>query len=100
MRLPFSGCTMPLRCLITGATGFVGGHLAEAFVDRGWQVATVAREGSDTALLERLGVAIYRGNLAGASLLRKVVPDADVIVHCAAKVGDWGPVAEYRAANV
>src|SRR5207253_4747470 len=25
---------------------------------------------------------------------------ADVVVHCAAKVGDWGPVEEYRAINV
>jgi nucleoside-diphosphate-sugar epimerase len=91
---------MPLRCLVTGATGFVGGHLAEALVERGWQVVAIARATSDTTLLERLGVAIHRGDLADPALLRKLVPDADVIVHSAAKVGDWGPLADYRAANV
>jgi nucleoside-diphosphate-sugar epimerase len=91
---------MPLRCLITGATGFVGGHLAEAFVDRGWQVATIARPRSDTGLLERLGVTVHRGDLADAGLVRRLVPDMDAIVHAAAKVGDWGPVADYRAVNV
>ena len=47
---------MPTTCLITGATGFVGSHLAEACVARGYAVRTLARAGSDTALLERLGV--------------------------------------------
>jgi nucleoside-diphosphate-sugar epimerase len=91
---------MPLRVLITGATGFVGGHLAEAFVARGWQVATVARPTSDSTFLEKLGVAVHRGDLADAALLRRLVPDVDAIVHSAAKVGDWGPLSEYRAVNV
>jgi nucleoside-diphosphate-sugar epimerase len=89
-----------MRTLVTGATGFVGSHIAEAFVDRGWGVVTVARPSSDTALLERLGVAIHRGDLADTALLGKIVPDVEAIVHCAAKVGDWGPVEEYRAVNV
>jgi nucleoside-diphosphate-sugar epimerase len=91
---------MPLRSLITGATGFVGGHVAEAFLERGWQVTTIARPSSDAADLERRGVIVQRGDLADAALLRKLVPDADAIVHCAAKVGDWGPVEAYRAVNV
>ena len=45
-------------CLITGATGFVGGHLAEAARTRGLAVRTLARAGSDTALLDRLGAEI------------------------------------------
>jgi nucleoside-diphosphate-sugar epimerase len=91
---------MPNRCLITGATGFIGGHVAEEFLGRGWQVATIARPSSDTSVLERLGVAIHRGDLADTTLLQKIVPDVDVIVHSAAKVGDWGPVEDYRAVNV
>jgi nucleoside-diphosphate-sugar epimerase len=98
--IPVPDLTMPQRCFITGATGFVGGHLAEAFVDRGWQVVTVARPNSDATLLERLGVVIHRGDLTDTALLRRLVPDADVIVHAAAKVGDWGPVSDYRAVNV
>ncbi|MBV9121813.1 MAG: NAD(P)-dependent oxidoreductase [Planctomycetes bacterium] len=91
---------MAWRYLITGATGFVGGHLAEAGVGRGLPVSTIARAGSDAALLEQLGVTIYRGDLADPALVRQAVDNADVIVHCAAKVGDRGPVEEYRAVNV
>jgi len=63
-------------------------------------MSTIARSGSDTALLERLGVVIHRGDLTDAKLVRQALADADVVVHCAAKVGDWGPVEDYRAVNV
>jgi nucleoside-diphosphate-sugar epimerase len=88
------------RYLITGATGFLGGHLAEAAVARGHQVRTIARAGSDTAFLERLGVTIERGDLTDAAVVARATDGVDVVVHCAAKVGDWGPVEDYRAVNV
>jgi nucleoside-diphosphate-sugar epimerase len=85
---------------ITGATGFVGSHLAEACTARGLLVSTLARPNSDTALLERLGVTIHRGDLGDAAAVGRALEGADVVVHCAAKVGDWGPVEEYRTVNV
>ncbi|HLN32966.1 MAG TPA: NAD-dependent epimerase/dehydratase family protein [Gemmataceae bacterium] len=91
---------MPSRIFITGATGFVGGHFAEACASRGLSVSTIARSGSDTSLLDRLGVVINRGDLTDSALVRRAVADADVVVHCAAKVGDWGPVDDYRKVNV
>jgi 2-alkyl-3-oxoalkanoate reductase len=91
---------MPSRYLITGATGFVGGHLAEACAARGLGVSTIARPGSNTALLERLGATIHRGDLTDPMVVQKALDGADVVVHCAAKVGDWGPVEDYRAVNV
>src|SRR6202011_1378283 len=33
-------------------------------------------------------------------LVERALQDAEVVVHCAAKVGDWGPVDDYRAVNV
>ncbi len=91
---------MPLRYFITGATGFVGGHVAEAAIARGMIVSTLARPSSDAGLLERLGVFVHRGELSDSEALRKAVGDADVVVHCAAKVGDSGPVDDYRTINV
>jgi nucleoside-diphosphate-sugar epimerase len=86
--------------LITGATGFVGGHLAEGCKTRGISVRTIARESSDTALLEQMGAIIIRGDLGDANVIPTALEGADVVVHCAAKVGDWGAVEEYRAVNV
>jgi nucleoside-diphosphate-sugar epimerase len=87
-------------CLITGATGFVGGHLAEACVGRGYRVRALARARSDASLLERLGVEVHRGDLADADSLPAALDGVEVVFHTAAKVGDWGPVEEYRAVNV
>ncbi len=91
---------MPTSCLLTGATGFVGSHLAEACAARGWAVRSLVRAGSDTALLEQLGTELHRGDITDPDAVRKVVEGVEVVLHCAAKVGDWGPVEDYRAVNV
>ena len=91
---------MSSRFLITGATGFVGGYLAEALVERGWEVSAIVRPHSDTALLEQLGVTLVRGDLSEPQTVTKAVSEVDTVIHCAAKVGDWGPVAGYRQVNV
>ena len=89
-----------MRYLITGATGFVGGHIAEACERREQIVSAIVRPTSKTNDLEKLGAILYRGELSDANLLRQAVVEADVVVHCAAKVGDWGPVEPYRQVNV
>ena len=91
---------MSTSCLITGATGFVGGHLARACVQRGWTVRALVRSGTDAGELERLGASIVRGDLTDRAVLATIVQGVDVVFHCAAKVGDWGPAEEYRAVNV
>jgi nucleoside-diphosphate-sugar epimerase len=91
---------MPQRILITGATGFVGGHVAEACAARGWLVSTIARPGGDLGLLQRLGATIHPGDFTDARVVHKAAEDVDVVVHCAAKLGDWGPVDGYRKVNV
>jgi nucleoside-diphosphate-sugar epimerase len=91
---------MPATCLITGATGFVGSHVAEACKARGLAVRTIARPSSDTAFLDRLGATVLRGDLTDNEVVRQAADGVDYVVHCAAKVGDWGPVEDYRAVNV
>ena len=40
------------------------------------------------------------GDLTDAASLRPALEGAKVVFHCTAKVGDWGPVEDYRAVNV
>ena len=96
----FLGFGFIMRYLITGATGFVGGHLAERCVRKEHAVHAIARATSDTRELERMGVTVFRGELDDPALVRQALADVDVVVHCAAKVGDWGPIDEYRKVNV
>jgi nucleoside-diphosphate-sugar epimerase len=91
---------MPSTCLVTGATGFIGSHVAEACRRRGWAVRTIARSGSDTRFVDELGVEVVRGDLTDAGVGRRALAGADLVIHCAARVGEWGPVEEFRAVNV
>jgi nucleoside-diphosphate-sugar epimerase len=86
--------------LITGATGFVGSHLAEACANRGMRIRALARPNSSAARLQALGATVIRGDLADPLAVSSALGGADVVMHCAAKVGDWGPVEDYRAVNV
>jgi nucleoside-diphosphate-sugar epimerase len=69
-------------------------------VKRGIAVRTIARATSDTGLLESLGVTVFRGDFADPQVLADALAGIDVVVHCAAKVGDWGPVEAFRSVNV
>jgi nucleoside-diphosphate-sugar epimerase len=89
-----------MSCLVTGATGFVGGYVAEACRDRGMAVRTLARPTSDTKLLDELGVEVVPGDLTDPIALKRALDGVDLVIHCAAKVGDWGPVEDYRDVNV
>ncbi len=91
---------MATSCLITGATGFVGGHLVEATAKRGWNVRALVRPSGDTSLLQLHNVTLIRGDLTDSGAVREALQGVEVVLHCAAKVGDWGPVEEYRAVNV
>jgi len=85
--------------LITGATGFVGSHVADDAVSRG-AVRALVRSSADTAHLQKLGVQLVPGDLTDPAAIKTAVEGVDVVIHCAAKVGDWGAVEEFRKVNV
>ena len=51
-------------CLVTGATGFIGGQLTRRLIEEGNRVRCLVRSTSDTTSLEELGVELVVGNLA------------------------------------
>ncbi|MBL8819219.1 MAG: NAD-dependent epimerase/dehydratase family protein [Planctomyces sp.] len=86
--------------LITGATGLVGSHLAEQARSRGLRVRALVRAGARSDLLKSWGVELVSGDLDQPESLRKATEGVTLVIHCAAKVGDWGPTDEYRKVNV
>lgn len=85
--------------LITGATGFVGSHVADKAVKR-VTVRALVRPGGDIRHLEELGAQLVMGDLTDPAALAKAADGADYVIHCAAKVGDWGDADEFRRVNV
>jgi len=85
---------------ITGATGLVGGHAVEEAVKRGHRVRALVRPTSDVRWLDGWGVDRVVGDLEDREALRAGVDGADWVFNCAAKVGDWGRLEEFRRLNV
>lgn len=86
--------------LVTGATGLVGSHVVEQATQRGLRVRALVRPGADSSLLTDWGAELAFGDLDAADSLAAACQGVSVVVHCAAKVGDWGPIDEYRRINV
>lgn len=87
-------------CLITGATGFLGGHLAQRLVAEGYAVRCLVRAGSDTTLLDALGVEPAVGDLTAPASLEAAVEGCRYVFHCGALVSDWATVEEITRVNV
>ncbi len=77
--------------VVTGATGLLGSHIAEQLHAHGERVRALVRSTSDTTFLRQLGVELAVGDLNEPDSLRRALDGADVVYHCAARVGDWGP---------
>jgi dihydroflavonol-4-reductase len=79
-----------LRVLVTGATGFTGGHLARALQARGHDVWAMVRPSTRSARsgqatdLERDGIALVDGDLADPVSLPAAVAGIDVVYNIAA----------------
>ena len=89
-----------MRTLITGATGFTGGHLAHHLARRGHDVVALVRDEARSAALKQAGIALVRGDVRDAASVERAACGADVIYHIAALYRQAGlRDEEYRAVN-
>lgn len=86
--------------LVTGATGLVGSHVCQRARELGIKTRALVRESSDKTLLGEWDVELIYGDLNDVEALSQAARGATALVHCAAKVGDWGPIDGYRRVNV
>lgn len=70
--------------LVTGASGFVGGHLVEALVASGYRVRCLVRPQSDRRWLDGVGVGYAVGTVDDVAAMRHALDGVDVVFHLAA----------------
>lgn len=94
-----------MKVLVTGATGFTGGHLAATLAARGDEVRALVRPKSrarfDRSPLAAAGVAGVEGDLTNLASMRRAMPGIEVVYHIAATYREAGqPNSAYRDINV
>ena len=88
-----------MTVLVTGATGFTGGHLARTLARTG-PVRVLVRDPARATALADTGLEVVAGDLRDASALRSAVQGVDVVYNIAAIYRSAGvPTEEYRAIN-
>lgn len=75
-----------MKVLVTGATGFIGSHLVEALVKKGYQVWCLVRRSSNLQWLKTLPIQYVYGELVDKPSLINAVKDKDIIYHIAGLV--------------
>ena len=68
---------------MTGATGFVGSHVVDVLLERGYDVSYIARSTSKMRWLEGKPAKRVEGSLFDVQSLRTAVSDTDVVIHVA-----------------
>lgn len=72
-----------MRALVTGATGFIGSHLCEALMKRGYDVTCLSRDTSRHRWVEDLNISRVRGDCTMAESLCSLPGDFDYVFHLA-----------------
>jgi nucleoside-diphosphate-sugar epimerase len=80
-----------MKVLVTGSSGFVGGHLVRHLLQRGYDVSCLVRAASRTGALAGLPVTLVSGSYFDLDSLRRAVRGMDYVFHAGAVLSapDW-----------
>ncbi len=86
--------------LVTGGTGLLGSHMVEQLRKRGRPVRVLVRRGAEVSWLKSQGVELAEGDLGDPASIAKACRGVQCVYHAAARVGDWGPWADFVRVTV
>jgi 2-alkyl-3-oxoalkanoate reductase len=90
---------MAEKILITGATGFVGSHLAEILHRDGHALRALVRRGSRQDVLRGLGIELAEGSLEDPESLRRAAEGCSAVIHCAGAIKVRRGTGEFDEVN-
>jgi len=90
-----------LHVLVTGASGFLGGHLVKELLSREYQVRAFVRKTSDLSNFEKsVNFEFIHGDLADKQSIIEALSDVELIFHNGAFFEEWAPYKKFHLHNV
>jgi nucleoside-diphosphate-sugar epimerase len=89
-----------MKALITGATGFLGGRLAERLLGLGWEVTGIGRNAAMGKLLHAKGARFIQGDLGNKDAVVAACADQEAVFHSGALSSPWGKYRDFYSTNV
>ena len=88
-----------MKVFVTGATGFLGAHVARVLAEQGAELRLLVRQTSDLRNLEGLKADRVTGDLRSPASLEKAISGCEVVFHVAADYRLWvrDPEQMYRS---
>lgn len=86
--------------LVTGAAGFIGGHVVERLISSDFRVRGLVRADAQEKFVRDLGGEPVRGDVTRPETLRDAVRGCHTVIHVAARVTDWGDWPAFESATV
>ncbi|MFA5831946.1 MAG: NAD-dependent epimerase/dehydratase family protein [Bacteroidota bacterium] len=82
---------------VTGGTGFIGSHLIDRLLSKGYHVRALVRNPKKLGFLENLPIEIVEGDLFSTAALEKAIEDSHYVYHVAGLVAARSKEEFYRA---
>src|SRR4030042_3605661 len=80
-----------MKALLTGATGFIGSHLCEELIRRGYDVTCLSRKTSKNTWIEDLDLTFVKGDCTVRESILEFPDDFDYIFHLAGLTKSCSP---------
>ncbi|HEY0195361.1 MAG TPA: NAD-dependent epimerase/dehydratase family protein [Kofleriaceae bacterium] len=89
-----------MKALVTGASGFIGGAVANTLIQKGVQVRALLRPGTVANVAQPGAIEAFAGDLRDAKAVRAAAEGCDAIFHVGGMYSFSASAAELHAANV
>ena len=89
-----------MKIFLTGASGFVGSHLAQSLIVAGHEVVAHYRSPQSLNIKSAINIEVWSGDLNDVQSLAKRLQGIDSVIHCAAEMKLWNCEKELHETNV
>lgn len=87
------------KIFVTGATGFIGRHLVDKLIEKGYKVTILIRNKRFEMYFKKKGVSVVTADITKLGKIKDIIGDHTTIVHLAGIRSNWGSKESFDKVN-